>query len=378
MNVLTLDVETTISNKGNPFDKSNKLVCIGLTWSNQDECLIYWSNWGVVQKHIDAADLLVGFNIKFDLHWLKRVGIDFNGKKIWDCQIGEYILNYQKTPYPSLNQACEKYRFETKLDIVKEEYWNKGIDTSDIPLDILSDYLEQDLILTEKVFLKQREEFKNHSAYKLFRLQCQDLLVLQDMEYNGIVFNVEKANEKADELLSEISKIHSSLTRYTGGAPINFNSNDHISCLLYGGTIEVDDRVPVGIFKTGKKVGETRYKVLTRTFEFKRLVDPLEGSELAKEGYWSTSEPTLRSLKPSKEVKELIEQLLTLAGLEKLRSTYMIGYPKLIESMNWEPNTIHGTFNQCVAITGRLSSSKPNLQNADKETKLYMESRYME
>lgn len=377
MKILTIDIECTTSNKGNPFDRSNKLVCVGLTWANQDEVLIFYSDWKQVQTHIDAADILVGFNIKFDLHWLRNVGINFTDKKIWDCQIGEFILNYQKTPYPSLNKACDKYGFDQKLDIVKTEYWDKGIDTNDVPINILSDYLEQDLLLTEKVFLKQREQFKTHSGYKLFRLQCQDLLVLQDMEYNGIIFNMEKAHEKANELLSEISKIHSSLTRWVGGIPINFNSNDHLSCLLYGGTILVDDRIPVGVFKTGKKVGETRYKVLTREFQFKRLVDPLEGSELVKDGYWSTSEPTLRSLKVNKEVKELINLLLTLSGLEKLRSTYMIGYPKLIETMNWEPNMIHGTLNQCVAVTGRLSSSKPNIQNADKATKLFMESRYM-
>ena len=52
------------------------------------------------------------------------------------------------------------------------------------------------------------------------------------------------------------------------------------------------------------------------------------------------------------------------------------GYTKLIEKMNWPKDMLHGTLNQCVVVTGRLSSSKPNLQNADGETKRYMETRY--
>lgn len=195
MNILTLDVETTISNKGNPFDQTNNLVLVGT--KRLGEKALCNLSFDLVCQEINWADILVGFNIKFDLHWLKNFGINFEGKRIWDCQIGEFILNYQKTPYPSLNQACEKYGLPQKLDIVKTEYWDKGIDTDQIPLDILSDYLEQDLILTEQVFLKQRQQFKNDPRHKLFRLQCQDLLVLQDMEYNGILFNVEKANEKS-------------------------------------------------------------------------------------------------------------------------------------------------------------------------------------
>ena len=44
--------------------------------------------------------------------------------------------------------------------------------------------------------------------------------------------------------------------------------------------------------------------------------------------------------------------------------------------MNWETNVLHGQLNQCVARTGRLSSSKPNLQNFDGEIKQLFGSRY--
>jgi DNA polymerase I-like protein with 3'-5' exonuclease and polymerase domains len=46
-------------------------------------------------------------------------------------------------------------------------------------------------------------------------------------------------------------------------------------------------------------------------------------------------------------------------------STYYRGLLKLATELNWKENKIHGQLNQCVARTGRLSSSKPNLQNFD-------------
>ena len=87
MSYLILDVETTISNKGNPFDQSNKLMMVGLL--DDEGAGVYDIDYSVdpykellnnIQLAVDAADVLVGFNIKFDLHWLKRYGINFSKK----------------------------------------------------------------------------------------------------------------------------------------------------------------------------------------------------------------------------------------------------------------------------------------------------------
>lgn len=362
LNVLTIDIECSISNKGNPFDQTNKLVCVGFKIGDITD-IIYFpcshEDFMYAQGYIDSADLLVGFNIKFDLHWLRRAGIDFSGKRIWDCQIGEFLLNDQLTPYPSLDGAAMKYGFNKKLDIVKLEYWDKGINTDEIPRDILSDYLSQDLVLTEQVYLAQVEQFKTNGKANLFKLQCADLLVLEEMEWNGISFASEKARAKAEELQTELDGIIKELHNYTGGTFFNPNSNDHVSALLYGGVISVDDRIPVGVYKTGQRVGETRYKIVTKEYELPRLVDPLKGTETVKEGYWKTNADVLRSLKLSATAKKVVGHLTRYSELEKLRGTYLIGWSNLIEKMNWPHNKIHGTLNQCVAVTGRLSSTKP-------------------
>ena len=166
MSYLVLDVETTISNKGNPFDKSNKLCMVGLL--TPEEYVVYDIEYSVdpykeslerIQLAVDKCDVLVGFNIKFDLHWLRRYGIDFTGKRIWDCQIVEYVLSNQELAYPSLNGTAEYYDLGSKLDEVKENYWKNGIDTDKVPQRNTADYLKRDVELTE-VMKKQMKEFQ--------------------------------------------------------------------------------------------------------------------------------------------------------------------------------------------------------------------------
>lgn len=216
MNILTLDWETTIRNKGNPFDLTNKAVVCGFKFLDMKSWDVYYDELGykeTLQDAVDNSDILIGFNIKFDLHWCQREGLDFSGKKIWDAQLAEFILEDMKNPYPSLDQAAEKYGLPKKLDVVKTEYWDKSICTSQVPREILSAYLEQDLILTEQVYLKQKEQFEGEAKgkYALFKLQCLDLLTLQEMEWNGIYFNTEKARAKAEEITLELEEVKQEL-----------------------------------------------------------------------------------------------------------------------------------------------------------------------
>ena len=161
MRSLTLDVETTISNKGNPFDETNKLCYVGLLGSTPRTISIeygdepYRHKLDEIQKEIDESEILVGFNIKFDLHWLRKYGINFVGKRVWDCQLVHFILTGQQYPYPSLNGVSAYYDLGSKLDVVATEYWGNKIDTPNIPKDILEEYLIGDLQLTQKVYEKQ-------------------------------------------------------------------------------------------------------------------------------------------------------------------------------------------------------------------------------
>ena len=368
---LVLDVETTISNKGNPFDQTNKLCYVGISSGLYDieySYDPYVPKLHEIQQKIDEADILIGFNIKFDLHWIRRYGINFNTKRIWDCQLVHFILTGQTESYPSLNGVAAHYGLGTKLDVVSTEYWKNGIDTPDIPRDILEEYLQGDLDLTYQVYLKQLAEVQAGSLQlqRLISLHNQDLLVLQDMEFNGLLYNARKSEELANELEAQIVELDSELYGYHNCDSFNPNSGDHLSCLLYGGGIKLSRKVPAGFYKTGARKGEPKEKWEDYTVELPRLFTPPKGSELAKEGYFSTDEYTLKSLKSRNQHSlKAIQTLLTRSDLEKRVSTYYRGLLKLAAELNWKENMIHGQLNQCVARTGRLSSSKPNLQNFD-------------
>jgi DNA polymerase I-like protein with 3'-5' exonuclease and polymerase domains len=219
-----------------------------------------------------------------------------------------------------------------------------------------------------------------NKLYQLFKLQCADLLVLEEMEWNGILFDTKAAREKAIIIEKELDEIYQEVLGTIGGVPINLASNDHVSSLLYGGSILEDTRIPVGIYKSGIKTGQIRYKIVTKEYTLPRLVEPLKGTETKKSTperpYYEVNDNVLRSLKLNKEAKKIVSLLKRHSELEKLRGTYLIGYSDLIDKMNWPKDMLHQTLNMCVAITGRLTSSKPNMQNSDPTTKLYMRSRY--
>ena len=384
MSYLVLDVETTISNKGNPFDRTNKLCMVGLLSAN--EKVIYDIEYSVdpykeslkqIQLAVDKCDVLVGFNIKFDLHWLARYGIKFANKRIWDCQLTEFILRNQTNAYPSLDGVAEYYELGSKLDEVKENYWKNGIDTDKVPKDILSEYLEKDIELTEQVMSMQMKELADQPQLRrLISLHNQDLLGLQEIEFNGLKYEYDKSQILGDELDEQISKLNKKLYDYHAYDSFNPNSGEHLSAFLYGGYVKERFQRPIGHYKTGVHAGEVKYKWEERLKEFPRRVTPIEGTELKKEGFFSTNEDTLRKLKGNKEAKEILETLLTRATLEKRKTTYYHGLVKLIDEMNWTKGIIHGQLNQCVAKTGRLSSSKPNLQNFDGEIKSLFTTRY--
>jgi DNA polymerase I-like protein with 3'-5' exonuclease and polymerase domains len=165
MKILVIDTEATTFMKGNPFSSKNKLMCIGFfdTYNGykyydiEHSGMPYDENLGRVINWLQDTELLIGFNIKYDLHWLRRyIPSGISIPRIWDCQLAQFILNDQTTPYPSLNECLAQYQLPLKLDLVKTEYWDKGIDTTEIPQQILKDYNEQDCYSTYKLYKNKK------------------------------------------------------------------------------------------------------------------------------------------------------------------------------------------------------------------------------
>jgi len=368
MKVLCIDVETTISNGGNPFNCNNNLVSVAYICGDNQHCSgNYFSN--TIQREISDADRIVGFNIKFDLHWLRRTGYDISMVNIWDCQIAEFVLSRQKTKYPSLANTLAKYGLEPKLDIVKTEYWDKGIDTDQIPWDIVAEYNMQDVKQTLELYHKQ-QEIATPIQKRLIHLCCMDLLTLQEMEYNGIFVDLDECLNSCVEVKLKIDSIKNKLQTKYPHIPINFDSPEHLSAYLYGGIIKEDNKELVGLFKTGTRANTPKYKNIVIEHPLAGFTKPITGTELKKEGVWGTGESVLQQLKDKSGTVELLLQLAQLTKTKEFFESFI----KINKDNNWPKNRIHGNFNQVSTSTGRLSSTKPNLQNMCPELQTFVRS----
>ena len=368
--ILVVDTENTTWNTGNAFDQRNFNVCI--SFHDGTRAGVVYENRGEFEELWNRATLIIGFNLKYDLHWLRRLGYIFEGKRFWCTQSAEFTLGRMQSSYPSLDECAERYNLGAKLGDARE-YWDQGYNTHQIPRDKLTAYAKQDVELTYKLYLKQQELIQPHQR-TLLSLLMQDMLVLEEIEWNGLRFDKAASLQKAKELETQILDLQSNLKLYHNVPDFNWGSGDHLSALLYGGTITEERRIPVGLYKSGKKEGQVRYTITRIEHRLPRMYTPIKGSELKKEGKWSVEEDYLRKLKGKN--KNLIEGILKIKELQKLNSTYFRGLPALHEDMHFEEGIIHGQFHQCVARTGRLSSTKPNLQNLSEEAQTIFTSRY--
>lgn len=367
---ITIDGETSGAcngTYGNAFTRSNGLCVIGWGNSNGASCARGESN-----PQLPEMDLLVGFNIKFDLHWARRAGIHLPERAaLWDCQLAEFIICRQKNPMPSLEETVEKYGIGEKYVDIETEYWDKGIDTPDIPFDIVATRVKTDVVITSRLFEHQWDYLRDKPKLKkLIWLACQDIQVLEEMEWNGLAYDLEKSKQEGDRLTEQAEEIKKRLTTIVGFDGINWGSPKQLSAVLYGGKIPFTAfEKYVYTYKSGKRKGQTVLKERKNVVdvEFPRMVEPLKGSELKEDGLFSTDDGTLKKLRPRTEQgKEIVKYISTLRELLKRVGTYYYGLPKLYKEMGWQNGILHGNLNTCVAVTGRLSSSQPNQQNMDR------------
>lgn len=368
MKDLCFDCETTTYNKGSPFDRRNELVCVAFTDGQQSNVIRPLpDDLARLQKRLDDSERLIGFNLKFDLHWLRRIGLKFDEKRVYDVQAAEFVLSGQTHRFPSLDEVSHKYLNETKIDEVRG-YWEKGVQTNDIPWETLSAYAAKDVDLTlqaaSKQILQTPEPLK-----KLISLVNQDLLVLEEMEWNGIKFDRGLAEEKAADLEIKIVELQGRHNVLHNVPNFNWSSGDHLRALLYGGEIKEPIKVPVGHFKTGDKAGQVKFKNDVRIHKLPRMFKPPK--QLTDGGKYAVDEAALLELGET----ELIKDLLEIKKIQKEVSTYLRGLMKKQDEGCYS-DYIYGKFNQCVAATGRLSSSDPNLQNLSEEAGRCFMSRY--
>lgn len=267
--ILTFDLETenhTLNKrKASPFDPRNYIVQIGWNINGGERHEKYYTEHhrSNVLPCLDGVDIINGFNIKFDLLWvwdepelkkfLKR------GGKIWCGQYAEYLMNGMVQEYQmcSMNDIAEKYGGGCKIDAVKE-MWEEGYLTSEIPRNLLTDYLIGDnekivgdvqntwLIYigqVSKIIKEYPPEFRNMIKHRM-----DGLLASTEMEYNGMHIERELGEQLREEHFKELQEATETLESFIPELPeeltFNWGSNTHKSALIFGGTVKYEKWLP--------------------------------------------------------------------------------------------------------------------------------------
>jgi hypothetical protein len=221
----------------------------------------------------------------------------------------------------------------------------------------------------------------------LVYLLGDDMKALVHIEAAGVKFNPERTEELIQTIEAEKESFDAILASFLpvefSQHPIEFNVNsgDHLSCLLYGGTLSCSYSRQVPKIKGDG----TKSQRVTVDIPFKRLFNPIKGSEVTKtignsvNGFhvYQTGAAILGQL--HSRDKKAMEVLKFIQGLAKRTKTQEMAQSLLdiTEKFNWQDSLLHSQYNQNVAITGRLSSSAPNGQNFNADLDSLLESRYM-
>ena len=389
--ILGFDIETTTIEKGHVHHPENFLV--SYSFSNGARTGFHYYTdpdfLDVVRNTLARCTELVGANLKFDIQWLMRNGIEIPDTiKIYDVLLAEHILTGQQSPMVSLNEVLAGYGIEEKLDVVKG-YWEAGVSTENIPVKILEEYNNDD---AEKPLIvrKIQRDLLSEKQLSLLYQQGQDLLVLAQTELNGVKFDTERAKvdhgKYREQLASVEAELNAFLPTMPNGVSFNWDSGDQLSALLYGGLIEYSySESEEAVYKSGDKKGlpYVRNRWHTVTVEFPRRFDPLAKTEVKKTKdnpdattrFYAVDDPTLRQLRSrSRDNRRLLELLASKSKITKVVESFNSVHGH-IDKYCWG-DYIHSQYNQNVVRTGRLSSSKPNAQNFAEEIDMCLISRF--
>ena len=273
----------------------------------------------------------VGYDIKSSIKILKSLEIEINGD-LFDVEIANHLINPDTRS--SLNIISEHYlniSIQEQSDIV-----GKGkniLSFFDIDEKIVSIYACNNAEVILKLQELLNADLLNNNLLELFnQVEMPLIKVLASMELEGIAINTDRLLEFSSELNKKLIFLEREIIKH---ADIQFNVT------------------------SPKQLGEVLFEKMNLS----------EKPKKTKSGQYATSEEELTKYK---DTHPIINDILSFRTIKKILSTYVEALPELI---NPETGRIHTTFNQSVTSTGRLSSTKPNIQNIPIRTDLGMKVR---
>jgi DNA polymerase I len=245
----------------------------------------------------------VGHNLKATMLILKKYEVELCGP-LFDLMLAHYLIEPEASH--SLQVLCSQYLDYEMLADPNSRQKNQVCERADKILQ-LKEPVEKDL------------ESRTHTKL-MGEIEMPLAKVLASMEYEGVKVDVAALNRMSDELKVEIERVQKDIYEICG---IEFN---------------------IG---SPKQLGEI-------LFDKMKLI---EKPKKTKTGQFATGEDVLQGLASEHEIAR---KILDYREYDKLRSTYVDALPKMISQYD---GRIHTDYRQAWAVTGRLSSNNPNLQN---------------
>mgnify|MGYP000417335595 FL=1 len=268
----------------------------------------------------DASITWIGQNLKYDFLVLKWYGVELKGKT-FDTMLAHYVIEPEgRRSMDILSEQFLGYEPVSIETLIGKKGKNQGT-MRDVPLEKITEYAAEDADIT----LQLKECFtpllSKRDVQRVFEEVENPLMqVLVDMEFEGVKVDEQFLNEYSKVLEEEI-KI--SEERVFEQAGVRFN------------------------LASPKQLGDVLFDILK--------IDPK--AKKTKTGQYATGEDVLAKLAAKHKI---VDDILNFRELSKLKSTYVDALPAIV---NPKTGRIHTSYAQAVAVTGRLSSTNPNLQN---------------
>jgi len=262
----------------------------------------------------------IGQNLKYDMLVLKWYGHELKGN-IFDTMLAHYVIDPDgKRSMDLLSEQYLGYQPIPIEDLIGKKGKNQG-NMRDVELEKIRDYAAEDADITLQLKHAFIPLLKTKEVETVFAEVENPLVkVLADMEFEGIRVDTDFLKEYSVELEREAKKNEENVYRQAG---VRFN------------------------LSSPKQLGEALFEKLK--------LDPK--ARKTKSGQYATGEDVLLKLASRNQI---VDDILAYRELTKLKSTYVDALPLMI---NKRTQRVHTSYAQAVAVTGRLSSNNPNLQN---------------
>jgi DNA polymerase I-like protein with 3'-5' exonuclease and polymerase domains len=247
-NYVVIDFETTTINKGLSLYEDNRIVLAVWRYGPAhpragDGVQIRWAgeyDLDDLVRDCRDADFICAHNAKFELGWLARCGLDLGDILVFDTMLAEYVLGGNRWVWAQLSlENCGQRRLkEGKTDIISKMF-KAGLCSTEIPESWLESYCVQDVSLTWRLMLKQRELLIEREQLPILFTRCLLTPVLTDIETNGMTLDENLIRIRLEQTEKEYADTMERLERMTGG--INPNSPLQLAEFLYG-TLKFEER----------------------------------------------------------------------------------------------------------------------------------------